>query len=165
MPTAIHDKLTKSIQMADAMYHRLVLLVGEPGSGKTAILQDIAQSFETSPININLILSSELLELTPKQRSLRLPDILDRVVNAENSPVILDNLEILFDKALMQDPLRLLQSISRNRTIVSSWNGAYTDGRLTYAESGHTEYRRYDSIDALIVCTDGTATIDNETHI
>jgi len=165
MATVIHDKLMRSLQMADTMYHRLVLLVGEAGSGKTAILRDIAQNFKTSPININLALSSELLELTPKQRSLRLPEILDTVANTASSPVILDNLEILFDKALKQDPLRLLQGISRNRTIVSSWNGAYTDGRLTYAESGHPEYRRYDSIDALIVCTDGTATIDNETHI
>jgi len=29
-----------------------------------------------------------------------------------------------------------------------------------YAETGHPEYRSYDSVDALIVAMDGTATVD-----
>ena len=77
------------------------------------------------------------------------------------SPVVLDNLEILFDKDLQQDPLRLLQSISRNRAVVASWNGIMNSGRLLYAETGHPEYRSYDSVDALIVGMDGTATVDS----
>ena len=76
-------------------------------------------------------------------------------------PVILDNLEILFDNALQQDPLRLLQSISRNRAVVASWNGIVNSGRLLYAETGHPEYRSYDSIDALIVDMNDSATVDS----
>ena len=68
--------------------------------------------------------------------------------------------EILFDKDLQQDPLRLLQGISRNRAVVASWNGIMNSGRLLYAEIGHPEYRSYDSVDVLIVGMDGTATID-----
>lgn len=74
--------------------------------------------------------------------------------------MVLDNLEILFDKDLQQDPLRLLQSISRNRAVVASWNGSINSGRLLYAEPGHPEYRSYDTVDALIVSMDGTATVD-----
>jgi hypothetical protein len=75
--------------------------------------------------------------------------------------VVLDNLEIIFAKDLKQDPLRLLQGLSRNRTVVASWNGTASGGRLLYAETGHPEYRSYDSVDALIVKMDGTATIDS----
>ena len=75
--------------------------------------------------------------------------------------MVLDNLEILFDKDLQQDPLRLLQGISRNRAVVASWNGIMNSGRLLYAETGHPEYRSYDSVDALIVGMDGTATVDS----
>jgi hypothetical protein len=132
----------------------LVLLVGETGSGKTGILQDVAEEFGTSVINVNLALSRELLELTAKQQSLRLPGILDQIVANAQSPVVLDNLEILFDKDLKQDPLRLLQSISRNRSVVAAWNGIVTSGKLLYAETGHPEYRRYDLVDALIVKTE-----------
>lgn len=154
MAEPIHDKIKRSIQAAEGLYHRLVLLVGEAGSGKTGVLQDVAEEFGTSVINVNLALSSELLELTAKQQSLRLPGILDQIVANAQSPVVLDNLEILFDKDLKQDPLRLLQSISRNRSVVAAWNGIVTSGKLLYAETGHPEYRSYDLVDALIVKTE-----------
>lgn len=160
MIVLVQDKIKRSIQAAKGLYHRLVLLVGESGSGKTNVLRDIAEEFGAPVINVNLALSGELLELTTKQRSLRLPGILNQVADQIQSPVILDNLEILFDKDLQQDPLRLLQSISRNRTLVASWNGSINSGRLLYAEPGHPEYRSYDTVDALIVSMDGTATVD-----
>ncbi len=162
MTEPIHDKIKRSLQAAEGLYYRLVLLVGETGSGKTVVLRNVADDFSTSIININLALSSELLELTTKQRSLRLPEILSQITDKSQSPVILDNLEILFDKDLKQDPLRLLHSISRNRATVASWSGAFIGGRLLYAQTGHPEYRSYDSVDALLVCMDGTATIDSE---
>lgn len=161
MAEPIHNKILRSLQAAEGLYHRLVLLVGEAGSGKTGILRDFAEEFGTSVINVNLALSGELLELTAKQRSLRLPGILDQIADQAQSPVVLDNLEILFDKDLKQDALRLLQGISRNRTVVASWNGTMNSGRLLYAETGHPEYRSYDSVDALIVGMDGTATVDS----
>ena len=123
MAEPIHDKIKRSLQAAEGLYHRLVLLVGKAGSGKTCVLQDVAENFGTSVINVNLEISSELLELTGRQRSLKLPEILDRIVDKAKTPVVLDNLEILFDEGLQQDPLRLLQSISRNRSVVASWNG------------------------------------------
>jgi len=70
------EKIKLSLQAAEGLYHRLVLLVGKTGSNKTGILKDVADDFGTSVINVNLALSSELLELTARQRSLRLPGIL-----------------------------------------------------------------------------------------
>lgn len=115
MAEPIHDKIKQSLQASEGLYHRLVLLVGETGSGKTGVLWDVADEFGAPVINVNPALLGELLELTAKQRSLRLPGILDQIADKAQSPVVLDNLEILFDKDLKLDPLRLLQSISRNR--------------------------------------------------
>ena len=179
MAESIQDQIKHSIQAAEGLYHRLVLLVGETGSGKTGVLREVAEELGSSVVNVNLALSGELLELTAKQRSLRLPGILEEVIRGEGrgaskenqilapnpsslAPVVvLDNIEILFEKDLQQDPLRLLQSISRNRAVVASWNGIMKSGRLLYAETGHPEYRSYDSVDALIVGMDGTATVDS----
>ena len=151
MAGQLQNRIKESLQASEGLYNRLVLLVGEAGSGKTGILQDVAGELNTSVVNVNLTISSQLLELTTKQRPLKLPRVLGQIVDNANSPVVLDNLEILFDKSLKQDPLRLLQSISRNRSVVASWNGTVTDGMLFYAEPDHPEYRRYDSVDALIV--------------
>jgi MoxR-like ATPase len=47
MAEPIHDKIKRSLQAAEGLYHRLVLLVGETGSGKTSVLRDIAEEFDS----------------------------------------------------------------------------------------------------------------------
>lgn len=139
------------LSTAESLYSRLILLVGRSGSGKSAVLRDLANHLSIVVININLELSQRLLELTAKQRSLRLPVLFDQIMDARHAIVILDNLEILFAPKLRQDPLRLLQRIARNRCVVASWNGSVTGGKLTYAAPGHPEYRTYKTSDVLIV--------------
>lgn len=151
MAEPIHDKIKRSLQAAEGLYHRLVLLVGATGSGKTGVLRTLANDLGTKVINVNLLLSSELLGLTAKQRPLRVSAILERITEDQSQPILLDNLEILFGKELKQDPLRLLQGLSRNRSVVASWNGTASGGKLVYAETGHPEYRSYDAADVLIV--------------
>ncbi len=153
MGEPIHDKLVSALKSAEDLYYRLVLLVGKTGSGKTKVLQTFADGLGISVINLNLNLelSGELLDLTIKQRALRLPEILAGIIDKRADTVILDNLEILFAHDLKQDPLRLLQGLSRNRIIVASWNGTFTGQKLIYAETGHPEYRNYDAVDAMVV--------------
>ncbi len=162
MQGQVQKNIEQSLQEAENLYHRLILLVGKAGSGKTSALRDLAQNSGQEVININLEISNKLLELTAKQRTLRLPEIMGQVIENLPSPILLDNLEILFDTHLQQDPLRLLQSISRNRTVLATWNGEISNSRLLYAEMGHPEYRSYDSVDALIVSMDGSATVGSE---
>jgi energy-coupling factor transporter ATP-binding protein EcfA2 len=160
MAEPIEHKVTRSLKAAEELYHRLVLIVGKGGSGKTSVVQNLAKLHDAEPININLCLSKELLELTEKQRQLKLAEILARAVNGSGDKVFLDNIEILFDVELKQDPLRLLQGLSRNLTVVASWNGTFEKGKLTYAEPGHREYRSYDLTDTLVVSMSGEATVD-----
>ncbi len=154
------EKLKKSLLAAEGLYYRLVLLVGESGSGKTEVLREFAGEIGTEVININLLLSAELLALSEKQRVLHLPEILDKIVDKQQVPLALDNIEILFDQRLKQDPLKLLQLMSRNRSVIAAWNGKIEQGRLVYAETGHSEYRQYDGRELLFVAMDGTATLE-----
>lgn len=154
MSKPIQKKVTQFLKAAEGRYCRLVLLVGENGSGKTAVLRDVADELGIQVINVNLELSRKLLELTAKQRTLHLPRLLNEIAEKGDSTLMLDNLEILFDKELKQDPLRLLQGISRNHSVVASWNGKATGKKLTYATADHTEYLKYDQVDALIVGMD-----------
>ena len=111
-------------------------------------------------VNVNLELSRRLLELTERERALRLRDLLDEVVGRNEPLVLLDNIELLFDASFEQDPRRLLQGVSRNRTIVATWNGTLENGYLSYAAPEHPEYRRYSRDargDLLIVCADAVS--------
>ena len=93
-----------------------------------------------------------MYNLTERQRILRVSLLVDQIIGKTGDQVVLiDNIEILFEVSLKQDPLRLLQQISRNRTLVSAWNGTIAGGYLTYAAPNHPEYRRYPAHDLLVV--------------
>ncbi len=144
MPEPIVDKIIRQLDVVTELYHRLILLVSPYSGGKTTSLQNVAEHTQHPIININLELSRRMLDLTERQRILKIPRIMEEVVNIPDSDVILlDNLEILFDVSLKQDPLRLLQRISRNRSVIAAWNGNIQDKYLIYAVPDHPEYRRY----------------------
>lgn len=136
-------------------YNRLVLLVGPSGSGRTTVLRALADAENIPMLNVGSRISRSLLDLTERQRVLQLPRILENTVTDLRSDLtLLDNTEVLFNPMLKQDPLRLLQGLSRDRTIVASWLGDAEGGYLTYAEPEHPEFRRYPSTDLLLVCLD-----------
>jgi hypothetical protein len=161
MSAALASRVMDAVPTTKEQYYKLVLAVGPARSGKTAALAMVAQERGWARINVNLRLSERLLELTQKQRKVRVAAILDEIIRAEDSlVVILDNIEMLFAKELEQDPLRLLQGLSRNLTIVAVWPGSIDTGCLTYAEPGHPEARRYANPQACIVFADAIMTSD-----
>jgi ABC-type lipoprotein export system ATPase subunit len=92
-----------------ALYHRLLLIVGPGGSGKTSALREVGQRMGSTVTNVNLELSRKLLDLTEQQRVHQIRQHLDRIVAETHLRlIILDNIELLFDVWLKQDPLRLL---------------------------------------------------------
>lgn len=157
MGEPLSEKILARVGKVAELYHRLVLVAAPSGSGKTVALQDIARRTGAPLLNVNLEVSRRLLDLTEKQRALHLPRVLEDVVGREDSVVLLDNIEILFDVTLEQDPLRLLQGLSRNRTVVASWNGLVDNGYLTYGTPEHPEYRRYPARDLVVVCPEVAA--------
>ena len=143
---AAWQDIEQRMLQAKGLYSRLVLAVGPIGTGKTALLRTVHDRTGAPLVNVNLHLSRRLLDLSERDRAIRLPRILDETITAEAhdaETVLLDNTELLFDKSLHQEPLQLLQQLARNRTIVAAWLGSATGGALTYAELGHPEYRTY----------------------
>jgi ABC-type hemin transport system ATPase subunit len=152
MAEPLADRIIQKISQATDQYHRLIILVAPAGAGKTTALQDVHERTEAPLINVNLELSRLMLDLTERQRVLQLPRILSEIVGSSAGEVILlDNIEILFDVSLKQDPLRLLQGLSRNKTVVAAWNGSIIGENIVYATPDHPEYRRYPVRDFLAI--------------
>ncbi|HXH09483.1 MAG TPA: BREX-3 system P-loop-containing protein BrxF [Alphaproteobacteria bacterium] len=146
------DRITRQIDQAAMLYHRLILVVAPSGMGKTRVLQEVAKRTGFRYINVNLELSRRLLDLTERQRALQASRLLSGIVAGDDEQaVLLDNTEVLFDVSLKQDPLRCLQGLSRQRTVVTAWNGTIEQGYLIYATPDHAEYRRYPAGDLLVV--------------
>lgn len=155
MSEPLADQIVQELKQASELYHRLLLVVGPTGAGKTAALQDVRNRICAPLINVNLELSRRMLELTERQRVVQLPNLLRTLVcKGGEETILLDNIEILFEVRLKQDPLRLLQATSRNITVVAAWNGAIAEDSLTYAVPDHPEYRRYPLRDFLVASAD-----------
>lgn len=154
MVQPLANSLLEKIRDVSQLYHRLILLIGSNGTGKTAILREVSDEMGTPVVNVNLELSQQMLELTERQRILQVSGILGDIIGGTGrDTVLLDNTEILFDITLQQDPLRLLQGLSRNKTIVAAWNGSIDGNKFVYAEPGHPEYRRYSAKDVIFLTT------------
>ena len=152
MAEPLADGIIRAIDQASELYHRLVMLVAPSGSGKTAALQEVHRRTAAPLVNINLELAYHMLELTERQRGLQLPRLLTDIVNTTSTNVVLlDNIEVLFDVTLKQDPLRILQGISRNKTVVAAWSGSVENHYLIYATPNHPEFKRYPLHDLLVV--------------
>lgn len=146
------QQLRGRLQGVSALYNRLILVVGTAGGGKTDALRRFAELESCPRIDLGTKLSPLLLDLTERQRILQLPKLLEEIVSNDNGQLVtLDNTEVLFTVSLQQDPLRLLQGLSRNRTIVASWFGQIDGQDLTHAVPNHPEFRRYPIHDLMIV--------------
>jgi len=155
MTEPLADQIIRKVKQAAELYHRLLLLVAPAGAGKTTALNSVRDLTAAPLVNVNLELSRRMLELTERQRALRLPELLKNVIGSgKNEMILLDNIEVIFDVGLKQDPLRLLQGLSRNKTVVAAWNGTIVENSLIYATQGHPEYRRYPIHDFLVVSPD-----------
>lgn len=158
MAEPLADRVIRRIGQAAELYHRLVMLVAPAGSGKTAALQDVHERTMAPLVNVNLELSRRMLDLTERQRALQLPRLLAEIVGASAADVVLlDNVEVLFDVSLKQDPLRLLQGLSRNKTVVVAWSGSIDGEHMVYATPDHPEYKRYPLRDFLVVNPEAVA--------
>lgn len=146
------EEILAKLKQLEVNYYRLLLIVGPSNSGKTQLMRELSDAISAPIVNINLELSRRLLELSGKERALQASEHLGAIFDEmDDNVVLLDNIELLFAQELELDPLRLLQNLSRQRTIVATWNGLVKENYLTYAEPGHHEYHRYPVQDFLCV--------------
>jgi hypothetical protein len=158
MAEPLVDQVARKIDQATELYHRLLMVVAPAGAGKTSALHDVHERTGAPLINVNLEISRRMLDLTERQRALQLPRLLSEIVNTyQENVILLDNIEILFDISLRQDTLRLLQGLSRNKTVVVAWGGSIDKEHMLYATPDHPEYKRYPVRDFLVVSPEITA--------
>ena len=155
----INDKIDSLILSGRELYHRLVLVIGD-GDECLNIINEVAESHKKKPININLELSEKLLQFNNKRRQLKLQSLMADLIKDEKELIFLTNTELLFDISLQQDPLKLLQSVSRNITVVAYWGGEVNNTKLVYAVPNHSEYREYSSNDVVFINTEGKTSFE-----
>lgn len=149
------EKLEGLISELGEMNSKLILLVGPSegdGSGKTALLRILSERSQVAQLNVGLKLGRRLSSISIKKRAFSASELLRELADQYGAGglLLLDNIELLFDKDLHVNPLNLLKGLAHAKKVVAVWPGNYMAGRLIYAEMGHSEYRDY-GCDGLVV--------------
>lgn len=97
-----------------------------------------------SILNINELLSKNLIKYEQGKRSMFITDEFNKIIDSFQSPILLKNFEILFDPTFQIDVIKLFIMANRKKAITVLWCGTYKNGKLRFAEPGYEDYKSYD---------------------
>ena len=142
------EGLSKIIDAAKLQRSQLIIICNQ---NKEKLMKQNNNKYCIQNVNINLELSKKLMDIPKTKRSNRVRRCLTEILHKFNSDVLwIERMQILFHPELEFDPIQFFQNVSRNKTIILSWDGEYKNNKLIYAEPGHQEYRVFSEIDAQI---------------
>jgi len=146
------ETLEESVLETLVMFHRLVIVVEADSSQKDSDLVSIAKQNSWPVINVNLELSRRLKDLPTNSRPLEVIGYLREIIGSNSSgTVVLIHNEVLFDRALKQNPASMLRAISRNKTIVVAWNGHVSGQHLVFGPPEHPDHQRFEIDDEIVL--------------
>jgi hypothetical protein len=145
-------KLEQLIGEIGDLNSKLILLVGQSRSGKTSLLRELGAKLHINPLNVGLELGRRLAATPNNKRGFSAGELLREIADQEQTGdlLLLDNLELLFEKGLQINPLDLVKRVAHSKRVVAVWPGELRGDRLIYADMGHPEHRDY-SRDGVIV--------------
>jgi hypothetical protein len=145
-------KLERLIGEIGDLNSKLILLVGPSRSGKTQLLRQLSAKLNIEPLNVGLELGRRLAATPNSKRGFSAGDLLREIADRERTedPLLLDNLELLFETSLQINPLDLVRRLAHSKRVVAVWPGELLDDRLVYADMSHPEHRDY-SRDGVVV--------------
>ncbi len=145
-------KLERLIGEIGDLNSKLVLLVGASRSGKTKLLRELGTKLNIEPLNVGLELGRRLAATPINKRGFSAGELLREIADKERAddPLLLDNLELLFEKGLQINPLDLVKRLAHSKRVVAVWPGELRGDRLIYADMSHPEHRDY-SRDGVVV--------------
>ena len=146
------ERLEQLISEIGDLNSKLILLVGPSRSGKTQLLRQLGAKLNIEPLNVGLELGRRLAATLNNKRGFSAGELLREIADKERTedPLLLDNLELLFEPGLQINPLDLVRRLAHSKSVVAVWPGELRGDRLVYADMSHPEHRDY-SRDGVVV--------------
>lgn len=131
---------TKMEALKDAKY-KLLLIVGQPGTGKSKLIHQYSEDTGTPILDLNPIFGEEVPEGSDSQY---IQDFMDQFLSTYKPEVLLlDNKRVLYSKNSKIDLLTFLKEIAKTKTVIATWNGMIKDGQLVHIRSKVAEDLSY----------------------
>lgn len=115
--------LTNKIEELNDAKHKLLLIIGAPGSGKSKVIREYSQETGIPIIDLDKIFSNT----APDQLMSEMKNFLK---NYNQKVLLIDNKKILYAKNSKIDMMDFLKEISLDIPVLATWNGKIEDGQL-----------------------------------
>ena len=144
----MRNRLIEAIRIVTLDRHKLVILLGGFGTGKTHLLKAMAPQLGGEYVNLNLCLTERLLTL-PRSRYgdgvtvHQIIDVLCDELSPDGRPLLVDNVEVLFSPELGKvNPVDTFKRISRQRPVVLALPGRRQGTCAEYSVLGREDHLR-----------------------
>lgn len=149
----MHSHLEQLVTDIGDLHIKLILLVGAGAVGKSRLLRELGTKLRVEPLNVGLELGRRLAATPVDRRVFAAGELLREIADRErpSDPLLLDNLELLFEQGLHVNPLDLVRRLAHSRRVVAVWPGELRGDRLIYANMDHPEHRDFNRDGAVIL--------------
>lgn len=114
-------------------------------------------------LSVGRVLGPELASVLPSQRHLELRPLWDSALDLlPPGPVVVLDIDLLFEPSLHCDPLYLFTACARRRPLVIAWLGTYQERVLAYAVPEHAHFRTWSAPNVSICCLEPLAQGGND---
>jgi hypothetical protein len=142
--------------------HKLILVLGNFGAGKTQLLQAACEATEGAYLNLNLVLTERLRQLSRSRYAdgvtvhAEIDQLCDEL-SQHGRPLFIDNVELLFSPELGKvNPVDTFKRISRQRPVVLALPARRDGSYAEYSTIGRADYLRMEIGDYIILDLENT---------
>lgn len=141
----LEARVRRALEQVGHDRHKLIILLGPFGSGKTALLKAVAPTAGARYLNLNLALSERLLTVPRSQYDdgVTVHRLVDEICDelSHGEPLFVDNVELLFSPELGRiNPVDTFKRIARQRPVVLALPGRRIGGQIEYSQVGRADY-------------------------
>lgn len=101
----------------------------------------------TEPQSVSKELADELLACKPNRRSMKLEQVLNKVLDRYPDGVTIKDVDVMFNPDYQVDVLKILIAARKRKKYSVIWPGRFEDGKLIYAEEGYPDYKVFNIAD------------------
>ena len=142
----MRDRLIEAMKIVAGDRHKLIVVLGDFGSGKTALLKDVCQAVGGVYLNVNLEVSERLLAMPPDAYtdgmtpSEIIDDLCDQL-SPDRRPIFADNVELLLSSEV--GGLNIVDTFkraARQRPVVLALPARLQGGYAEYSTLGRPDH-------------------------
>lgn len=147
------DAAIELVSQVKTLPQPIVVIGGSSGSGKTWLANFLAEQGLGTYVNLSLTLSRYMMMGSATDGPWRASDFIARLPSAAGSdlPMILDNIEAVFQPELQLNPLSWFLQMAREVPLVVIWPGVVSHGEFVYSTPNRPDYYHQRDLSVVVI--------------